>query len=45
MTPLPRLTLRQLRVRAVNVPMRLPLQTSGGTITLAPLALIDLLTE
>ncbi len=45
MTPLPRLTLRELRVRAVNVPMRLPLQTSGGTITLAPLALIDLLTE
>jgi mandelate racemase len=45
MTPLPRLTLRELRVRAVNVPMRLPLQTSGGTIMLAPLALIDLLTE
>ncbi|MDH5539417.1 MAG: mandelate racemase, partial [Rhizobacter sp.] len=34
-----------LRVRAVNVPLRLPLQTSGGTVTAAPLALIDLLTE
>ena len=45
MTLLHRLTLRALRVRAVNVPMRLPLQTSGGTIRIAPLALIDLLTE
>ncbi|HEX9178889.1 MAG TPA: enolase C-terminal domain-like protein [Burkholderiales bacterium] len=37
-----RLTVRDLRVRAVNVPMRLPLQTSGGTVGIAPLALIDL---
>jgi mandelate racemase len=39
------LTVRDLRVRAVNVPMPLPLQTSGGTIGFAPLALIDLSTE
>jgi mandelate racemase len=39
------LTVRDLRVRAVNVPLRLALQTSGGTITVAPLALIDLQTE
>jgi mandelate racemase len=45
MTSLPRLTIRELRVRAVNVPMRLPLQTSGGTISIAPLVLIDLGTE
>jgi mandelate racemase len=41
----PRLTIRSLRVRAVQVPMRLPLKTSGGTVGLAPLALIDLFTE
>ncbi len=40
-----RLTVRELRARAVNVPMRLPLETSGGTITIAPLMLIDLTTE
>lgn len=45
MTTHPRLTIRDLRVRAVNVPMRLPLQTSGGTVGVAPLALIDLYTE
>ena len=45
MTPHPRLTVCDLRVRAVSVPMRLPLQTSGGTIRIAPLALIDLDTE
>jgi mandelate racemase len=45
MTPLPRLTIRDLRVRAVNVPLRLPLQTSSGTIGHAPLALIDLVTD
>lgn len=38
----PPLTVRDLRVRAVHVPMRLPLQTSGGTVGIAPLALIDL---
>lgn len=41
----PGLTIRKLRVRAVKVPMPLPLQTSSGTITTAPLALIDLETE
>lgn len=45
MTALPLLTLRELRVRAVHVPMRLPLQTSSGSIKIAPLALIDLITE
>jgi mandelate racemase len=43
--PHPKLTLRALRVRAAHVPLRLPLQTSGGTVRIAPLALIDLLTE
>jgi len=40
-----RLTIRDLRLRGVHVPMRLPLQTRGGTISIAPLALIDLITE
>jgi mandelate racemase len=44
-TPLAKLTLRELRVRAVQAPMRRPLQTSGGTVRIAPLALIDLVTE
>ncbi|HZS03838.1 MAG TPA: enolase C-terminal domain-like protein [Blastocatellia bacterium] len=41
----PRLTVRELRARAVNVPMSLPLETSGGTVSTAPLVLIDLHTE
>lgn len=41
----PRLIIRELRVRAVKVPITLPLQTSSGTIRIAPLALIDLCTE
>jgi mandelate racemase len=41
----PRLTIRDLRVRGVHVPMRLALQTRGGTIGVAPLALVDLLTD
>ena len=45
MTLHPRLTIRDLRVRAVNVPMALPLQTSSGAISMAPLALLDLTTE
>ena len=45
MTSLAPLTLRELRVRAVQAPLRLPLQTSGGTVRVAPLALIDLVTE
>jgi len=40
-----RLTISGLDVRAVEVPMRLPLQTSKGTIRSAPLALIDLHTR
>lgn len=40
-----RLTIRELRVRAVSVPMPTPLVTGGGTIEHAPLALIDLATE
>lgn len=39
------ITVRSLGVRAVQVPMRLPLQTSSGTVGVAPLALIDLQTE
>ncbi len=39
------LTIRALRVRAVNVPMQRPLQTSGGLVGTAPLVLIDLQTE
>jgi mandelate racemase len=45
MNPPVRLTVRELRVRAVNVPLRLPLQTSSGTVQTAPLALIDLHTN
>lgn len=41
----PPLTIRDLRVRAAQVPLRIPLQTSSGTIHIAPLALIDLLTD
>lgn len=39
------LTISRLEVRAVHVPMRIPLQTSGGTIRIAPLALLDLHTR
>lgn len=39
------LTISKLNVRAVNVPMRIPLQTSSGTIRIAPLALLDLHTN
>src|SRR5438445_11403224 len=41
----PALTIRGLRTRAVRVPMRRPLGTSGGSITHAPLVLIDLQTD
>ncbi len=41
----PRLVVREIRVRPVAVPLRLPLQTSNGTIRTAPLALIDLHTD
>jgi mandelate racemase len=40
-----RLTISSLDVRAVHVPMRIPLQTSSGTIRVAPLALLDLHTS
>ena len=43
--PPAKLTIRGLRTRAVRVPMRRPLGTSGGSITHAPLVLIDLETE
>ncbi len=39
------LTIRGLDVRAVDVPMRRPLKTSGGEVGAAALVLIDLLTE
>src|SRR3954470_22757374 len=38
------LKIRDLTTRAVRVPMRRPLGTSGGTITHAPLVLLDLQT-
>lgn len=41
----PELKVRNIRVRAVNVPMNRPLATGAGTIDKAPLLLIDLLTE
>ncbi len=37
-----KLAIRALRVRTVAVPMRLPLQTSTGAVSIAPLVLIDL---
>ncbi len=39
------LTIRGLDVRAVDVPIRRPLETSGGVLNTAPLVLIDLRTE
>lgn len=39
------LTISSLEVRAVHVPMRIALQTSSGTISIAPLALLDLHTH
>src|SRR3954471_9564442 len=39
------LKIRDLTTRAVRVPMRRPLGTSGGTITHPPLVLIDLETD
>lgn len=41
----PRLRIRALRVRPVQVPLRIPLVTSSGSIPSAPLALLDLQTE
>jgi len=41
----PRLTVRGVRARAVDVPMKLPLGTSAGTLRSAALLLIELETE
>ncbi len=41
----PRLTLRAIRATGVEVPLKLPLGTSAGTLRSAPLLLIDLETE
>lgn len=38
-------TIRSLRARAVDVPMRKPLTTAGGSVSSAPLVLIDLETD
>jgi hypothetical protein len=45
MTPSLKLTISGLRVRAVDVPLARPLQTGGGPVLSAPLALIDLETK
>jgi len=42
-TAVPRL--RAIRARALNVPMRRPLATAGGSVNEAPLVLVDLETE
>ena len=41
----PTLTIRDLVVRAVDVPMQRPLKTGGGEVGSAAMVLIDLLTE
>ncbi|WP_051325059.1 enolase C-terminal domain-like protein [Candidatus Solirubrobacter pratensis] len=41
----PALTVRSLRVRAVELPADPPVETAAGTLTTFPLALIDLQTE
>ena len=42
---LPELTLRGVRARAVEVPMRYVLGTSAATVRAAPLLLVDVETE
>jgi mandelate racemase len=39
------LTIRSLRVRAIRVPLSRPHPTAGGTVSEAPLVLVDLLTN
>jgi len=39
------LTIRAIRARAVEVPMRRPLVTGGGTVGAVPLVLVDLATD
>jgi len=41
----PRLTLRAVRARSVEVPLKLPLGTSAGALRSAPLLLVDVDTE
>jgi mandelate racemase len=41
----PIMTIRELRVRAVKVPMAQPHRTASGTITESPLVLTDVITE
>jgi len=45
MTQPPKLRVRGVRARTVAVPMKRPLATASGTITLAPLVLVDLETD
>jgi len=45
MNPSSRLHVRGVRARTVAVPMKRPLATATGTITLAPLVLVDLETD
>ncbi len=40
-----RTTIRSLQVRPVDVPLDPPIRASAGTVSSAPLVLIDLLTE
>ena len=40
-----KLTIRRIRTRAVNAPMKRPLRTSVGAVTVAPLVLVDIETE
>ena len=39
------LTVRGLRARGVDVPMKRPLEVSAGKVTTAPLVLIDVMTD
>ncbi|MCW5749703.1 MAG: mandelate racemase [Alphaproteobacteria bacterium] len=41
----PGISISGVRARAVNVPMRRPLVTGGGTVGTAPLVLVDLVTK
>ncbi len=45
MAELPSLRLQTLRLRLLSVPLRIPLQTSSGSVDKAPLALFDLVSE
>jgi hypothetical protein len=40
-----RLIVRQLKIRAVSVPLSKPIKTSSGRVDIAPLVLIDLETN